>query len=178
MLRRCLIAINRHYLCSMFDCRIDGEEMSDKFLLMHGRYNERNGAFENPTVGKGDCQAVSQRSCRRREYTFSRLDFLNFVNGVSGKNKERIYHKLISVNPIVDTEQCHQDECQHHKTDNCRPYSVIHETRNNAAHRNQSQDEPCRAIPHRAISRTSKVFHNDFVLLCRYCYLLIGIISE
>lgn len=55
MLRRYLIVINQHYLCSMFDLGIDGEEMSDKFLLTHGRHNERNGAFENLTVGKGDC---------------------------------------------------------------------------------------------------------------------------
>lgn len=130
----------------MFDFGIDEEEMSDKFLLMHGRYNEWNRAFQNLPVGKGDCQAVGQRSCRRREYTFSRLNFLNLVNRVSGRVKERIYHKLISVNPIVDTEQCHQDECQHHNTDNCRPDSVIQETRNNAAHRNQSQDEPCRSF--------------------------------
>lgn len=46
----------------MFDFRIDGEEMSDKFLLMYGRYNEWNGAFENLPVGKGDCHAVGQRS--------------------------------------------------------------------------------------------------------------------
>ncbi len=39
----------------MFDLRIDGEEMSDKFLFTHGRYNEWNGAFENLTVGKGNC---------------------------------------------------------------------------------------------------------------------------
>lgn len=88
----------------MFDFRIDGEEMSDKSLLMHGRYNEWNGAFENLTVGKGDCQTVSQRNYRRREYTFIRLDFFNLVNGVRGRDKERIYHKLISVNPIIDTE--------------------------------------------------------------------------
>ena len=55
MLRRYLIVINQHYLCSMFDLGIDGEEMSDKFLLTHGRYNEWNGVFENLTVGKGDC---------------------------------------------------------------------------------------------------------------------------
>lgn len=62
MLRWYLIAINQHCLCSMFDSWIDVEEMSDKFLLTHGRYNEWNGAFENLPVGKGDCQAVSQRS--------------------------------------------------------------------------------------------------------------------
>ena len=107
MLRRYLIVINQHYLCSMFDLGIDGEEMSDKFLLTHGRYNEWNGAFENLTVGKGDCQAVGQRSCRRREYTFSRLDFLNLVNGVSGRDKERIYHEFIPVNAVIDTEECH-----------------------------------------------------------------------
>lgn len=89
----------------MFDFRIDGEEMSDKFLLMYGRYNEWNGAFENLPVGKGDCQAVSQRSCRRREYTFSRLNFLNLVNGVSSRDKE--YHQFISVNAVVDTEERH-----------------------------------------------------------------------
>ena len=91
----------------MFDFGIDGEKMSDKFLLMNGRYNEWNGAFENSPVGKGDCQAVGQRSCRRREYTFSWLDFLNLVNGVSGRDKERIYHKFISVNAVVDAEECH-----------------------------------------------------------------------
>ena len=88
MLGLYLIAIDQHYLCSMFDFGIDGEEMSDKFLLTHRRYNEWNGAFENLTVGKGDCRAVGQRSCRRREYTFSRLNILNLVNGVSGRDKE------------------------------------------------------------------------------------------
>lgn len=91
----------------MFDFRIDGEEMSDKFLLMYGRYNEWNGAFENLPVGKGDCQAMGQRSCRRREYTFSRLDFLNVVNGVSGRDKERIYHKFIFINAVVDAKEYH-----------------------------------------------------------------------
>lgn len=91
----------------MFDFGIDREEMSDKFLLTHGRYNERNGAFENLPVGKGNCQAVGQRSCRRREYTFSRLNFLNLVNGVCGRDKERIYHKFVPVNAVVDTEECH-----------------------------------------------------------------------
>ena len=91
----------------MFDFGIDGEKMSDKFLLTHGRYNEWDGAFENFPVSKSDCQAVSQRSCRRREYTFSRLNFLNLVNRVSGRDKERIYHKFISVNAVVDTEECH-----------------------------------------------------------------------
>ena len=107
MLELYIIVINQHYLCSMFDFGIDGEEMSDKFLLTHGRYNEWNGAFENLPVGKGDCQAVGQRSCRRREYTFSRLDFLNLVNGVSGWYKERIHHEFIPVNTVVDTEECH-----------------------------------------------------------------------
>ncbi len=27
--------------------------------------------------------------------------------GVSGRDKERIYHKFISVNAVVDTEECH-----------------------------------------------------------------------
>lgn len=163
----------------MFDFGIDGEEMSNKFIVMSWWDDEWNGAFENLPVGKSDRQAVGQRSCRRRENTFSRLDFLNLVNGVSGWDKERIYHKFISVNPIVDTEQCHQDECQHHKTDNCRPYSVIHETRHNATHCDKSQNEPCRSIPSRVISCPSELFHcRWFVLLCRYCYLLIGIISE
>ena len=44
----------------MFDFGIDGEKMSDKFLLTHGRYNEWNGAFDDLPVGKGDCQAMSQ----------------------------------------------------------------------------------------------------------------------
>lgn len=91
----------------MFDFRIDGEEMPDKFVLTRGRYNEWNGAFENLPVGKGDCQAVGQRSCRRREYTFSQLDFFNLVNEVSGRDKERIYHKFISFNAVVDAEECH-----------------------------------------------------------------------
>lgn len=64
MLELYIIAINRHYLCPMFDFGIDGEEMSGKFLLTHGRYNEWNRAFENLPVGKGDCQTVVQRSCR------------------------------------------------------------------------------------------------------------------
>lgn len=29
-------------LSQMLDSRIDGEEMSDKFLLMYGRYNDEN----------------------------------------------------------------------------------------------------------------------------------------
>ena len=146
--------------------------MSDKFLLTHRRYNEWNGTFENLSVGKGDCQAVGQRSCRRREYTFSRLDFLNLVNGVSGRDKERVYHKLISVNLIVDTEKCHQNESQHYKTNNCRPYPVIHETRRNTTNRNQPQDEPCRAIPSRVIPCTSELFHNQrFMILYRQSYL-------
>lgn len=107
MLELYIIVINQHYLCSMFDFGIDGEEMSDKFLLTHGRYNEWNGAFKNLSVGKGDCQAVGQRSRRRRENTFSRLDFLNLVNGVGGRDKERIYHKFISVNTVVDAEECY-----------------------------------------------------------------------
>ena len=91
----------------MFDFRIDGEEMSDKFILTRWRYNEGNGAFENLPVGKGDCQAVGQRSCRRREHALSRLDFLNLVNRVGGWDKERIHHQFISVNAVVDTEECH-----------------------------------------------------------------------
>lgn len=152
----------------MFNFRLDGEEMSDKFLLMHGRYNEGNGAFENLTVGKGDCQTVSQRSCRRREYTFRRFDLFNLVNRVGGRNKERIHHELIPVNAVIDTEKCHQNESQHYKTNNCRPYPVIQETRNNAAHCNKSKDEPCRSIPHRVIPYASELFHNHcLVLLCR-----------
>ena len=27
--------------------------------------------------------------------------------GVSGRDKERIYHKFISVNAVVDAEECH-----------------------------------------------------------------------
>lgn len=136
MLKWCIIVINQHYLCSMLDFGIDGEEMSDKFLLTHGRYDEWNGAFQNLPVGKGDCQTVGQRSCRWWEYTFSRLNSLNLVDGISGRDKERIYHKFITVNAVVDAEECHKDKRQHHKTDNCRPDSVIQETRNNAAHSN------------------------------------------
>ena len=146
--------------------------MSDKFLLTHRRYNEWNGAFENLPVGKGDCQAVGQRSCRRREYTFSRLDFLNLVNGVSGRDKERVYHKLISVNLIVDTEKCHQNESQHYKTNNCRPYPVIQETRHYATYGNESKYEPCRSIPSRVIPCASELFHNQrFMILYRQSYL-------
>lgn len=94
----------------MLDFGIDGEEMSDKFLLMHGRYNERNGAFENLPVSKGDCQTVGQRRCRRRENTFSRLDFLNLVNRVSSRDKKRIYHEFIPVNAVIDTKECYQDK--------------------------------------------------------------------
>ena len=46
------------YLCQMLNLGIDRKKLLNKFFLMHWRYNEWNGAFENLAVCESYCQPM------------------------------------------------------------------------------------------------------------------------